>query len=389
MFVEKLKEENPGFLKTLIKLHQQGKILPDSYVIDLDQLLKNAKIILDEAEKKGIKLFFMLKQIGRNPEIAKELVRLGYTGAVVVDFKEARVMMNHRIPIGNIGHLVQIPEAMMNEVVAYGPEVITIYSMEKCRSINYAAEQLHKVQKILIRVFDDTDMIYSGQTAGIHLKELPSFLERIKELPGILVAGVTSFPCFLYDEAADKVTETPNLKTVQKAVEICKACGVEIKMINAPSTTCVETLALMKQAGVNYGEPGHGFTATTPAHRKKEMAEKSCIAYLSEISHNFQGKAYCYGGGYYRRSHAENALVGTSLENCRMMKLEPVSMENIDYHFGLNQEARVGETVIMAFRFQIFVTRSDVVLVKGAATDKPEIIGVYDSLGNKKWGALL
>ena len=38
----------------------------------------------------------------------------------------------------------------------------------------------------------------------------------------------------------------------------------------------------------------------------------------------------------------------------------------------------------MAFRYQIFVTRSDVVLVKGIQSGKPEIIGVYDSLGSEK-----
>ena len=38
----------------------------------------------------------------------------------------------------------------------------------------------------------------------------------------------------------------------------------------------------------------------------------------------------------------------------------------------------------MAFRYQIFVTRSDVVLVKGLSCGRPEIVGVYDALGRRR-----
>ena len=59
-------------------------------------------------------------------------------------------------------------------------------------------------------------------------------------------------------------------------------------------------------------------------------------------------------------------------------------MESIDYHFGLSRPCQVGETVVMSFRFQIFVTRSDVVLIDGISQGQPRIVGVYDSLGNEK-----
>ena len=71
-------------------------------------------------------------------------------------------MMRHRIPVANIGHLVQVPQAMMQEVIAYGPRVVTVFSPEKARAVGQAAQTLGKVQKILIRVYDESDMIYSG-----------------------------------------------------------------------------------------------------------------------------------------------------------------------------------------------------------------------------------
>lgn len=384
MFLERLQKDNPKFIEAMVKLQQEGALLPDSYAVDMEQFRANAAAIVASAKEKGIKLYFMLKQIGRNPVLAQELVKLGYDGAVVVDFKEAQVMMRHNIPIGNVGHLVQIPEAMIPQVVAYGPEVITVYTADKVRSISRAAEKLGKEQKILIRVFGDGDMIYPGQTAGIHLNDLAGFVAEVRDLPGIRIAGITSFPCFLYNGEKDDIAPTPNLQTVLKAKEILTDCGIAPEIINTPSTTCCRTLELMAEYGCNCGEPGHGLTGTTPHHVGHEQPEKSCIAYVSEISHNFDGLAYCYGGGFYRRSHVENALVGRSADAMRSMKVVPPSMEAIDYHFGLDQGCDVGETVIMAFRFQVFVTRSDMVLIEGVAEGSPVVSGVWDSLGDQK-----
>lgn len=384
MFLERLQKDNPQFIDAMVKLQQQGALLPDSYAVDMEQFRANAAAIVNSAKEKGIKLYFMLKQIGRNPVLAQELVKLGYDGAVVVDFKEAQVMMRHNIPIGNVGHLVQIPEGMVKQVVAYGPEVITVYTADKVRSISRAAAELGKEQKILIRVFGDGDMIYPGQTAGIHLDELAAFVAQIRDLPGIRIAGITSFPCFLYNAEADDIASTPNLQTVLKAKAILEELGIVPEIINTPSTTCCRTLEKMTEFGCNCGEPGHGLTGTTPYHVGHEQPEKSCIAYVSEISHNFDGLAYCYGGGFYRRSHVENALVGRDASNLRSMKVVPPSMEAIDYHFGLDQGCEVGETVIMAFRFQVFVTRSDMVLIEGVADGNPVVASVWNSLGDQK-----
>ena len=384
MFVERLQKDNPKFLDAMVKLQQAGALLPDAYAVDMEQFRANAAAIVASAKEKGIKLYFMLKQIGRNPVLAQELVKLGYDGAVVVDFKEAQVMMRHNIPIGNVGHLVQIPEAMIPQVVAYGPEVITVYTADKVRSISRAAAALGREQKILIRVFGDGDMIYPGQTAGIHLNDLAAFVEEVKDLPGIRIAGMTSFPCFLYNAEQDDIAPTANLQTVLKAKAILEGLGIVPEVINTPSATCCRTLELMAQYGCNCGEPGHGLTGTTPYHVDHAQPEKSCIAYVSEISHNFDGLAYCYGGGFYRRSHVEHALVGRTAANLRPVKVIPPSVEAIDYHFGLDQACAVGETVIMAFRFQVFVTRSDMVLIEGVAAGNPVVSSVWDSLGNQK-----
>ena len=122
----------------------------------------------------------MLKQLGRNPYIAKKLVELGYDGAVVVDFKEAQVMMKHDIPISNVGHLVQPPKAMLQALVNYHCTYFTVFSLEKIKDINECAKKAGIVQKLLIKVVGENDMIYSGQTAGFHLNELDELIKRSK-----------------------------------------------------------------------------------------------------------------------------------------------------------------------------------------------------------------
>ncbi|WZU02252.1 hypothetical protein MGH68_04335 [Erysipelothrix sp. D19-032] len=117
-------------------MHQTGQLEPDTYVVDMDILRQNAQKILTEASAANIDLYFMLKQLGRNPVIGQELVAMGYRGAVVVDFREAEIMMRHNIPLGNVGHLVQTPKHMLERVMAYGTEVFTVFSLDKVREIN-------------------------------------------------------------------------------------------------------------------------------------------------------------------------------------------------------------------------------------------------------------
>ena len=383
MFVDSVIKNNMSLLKEVIELHKCGRILPDSYVIDVDTFVDNAKIMLEKARSLKLKMYFMLKQVGRNPYLAKKLIETGYESAVVVDFKEAQIMMENDIPLGNVGHLVQTPKHLLKKVIDYGAEVITVYTYEKMAEINEAAKESNKVQDILIRVYDDGDSIYSGQEAGITLTDLEGVVRNANELKNIKIVGVTSFPCFLYDDEINDFRPTHNLETVLKAKEILIKNNIDVKEINLPSTTCCRTLDLLKKYGGTHGEPGHGLSASTPLHAKMDLKEKPCVVYVSEVSHNFKDHGYVYGGGIYRRGHMENCLVGENLEHYH---IKTPDIDSIDYHFVLDRKAKVSDIAIMAFRFQIFVTRSTVVLIEGLKTGTPHIVGVYDSEGHRMRG---
>jgi predicted amino acid racemase len=383
MFLEKTIRRNPALIKTSFDLHQSGQIMPDTYVIDLDMIIENAKNIIDSAKKHDLKMYFMLKQLGRNPIIAKELIKLGYSGAVAVDFNEALVYMDHNIPISNVGHLVQPPKALLQKLIDYQCEYITIYSIEKACDINEYLKNTNRKQKVMLRIISDQDRIYSGQHAGFHIDELEETIKELIKLEHIDIKGLTSFPCFLYNENTNKNEPTENLNTILKAKEIVEKFGINIENLNAPSTTCVETIEEMAKYPVNSGEPGHGLSGTTPLHAVKDSVEIPAVTYVSEVSHNLAGKSFCYGGGHYRRSHVDNALVGSDLDYSRYTKVIAPDLDSIDYHFGLSDLHTINETVIMAFRFQIFVTRSTVCIVKGIQSGNPEIVGFYNSLGSK------
>lgn len=381
MFIKKMQERNPELISTAIEFHKTGDIMPDSYVVDLDSLLVNAKVILEEAKKNQMKMYFMLKQLGRNPIIAKELMKIGYQGAVVVDFKEAEVMMKHHVPICNVGHLVQPPKAMIQKLVDYGCDYFTIYSVDKAKEINECAKKSNKIQKLLLRVVGKDDLIYSGQTAGFMLDELDVVITQIKNLSHVVIKGVTSFPCFIYDDKVKLNQPTNNLVSVLQAENILTEHGIDSDELNTPSTTCVATIQEMAKYGATSGEPGHGLTGTTPMHAYVDEVEIPSVIYLSEVSHNFRNKSYCFGGGHYRRSHMANALVSEKLMPCLV---NSPSLDSIDYHFELDQLFAVGDPVIMAFRFQIFVTRSDVVIISGLHQNQPKIVGRYNSFGDER-----
>ena len=51
MFVERLQKDNPKFIEAIVRLQQAGKLLPDSYAVDMEQYRANAKAIVESANE--------------------------------------------------------------------------------------------------------------------------------------------------------------------------------------------------------------------------------------------------------------------------------------------------------------------------------------------------
>ncbi len=389
MFLDISIRRNIELIEVAMGLHQEGKIRPNTYVLDLDRIEENAKKLKAEADKNNIKLYMMTKQIGRNPEVAKLISSVGIDKAVAVDPWEALVLARNGIKIGNVGHLVQIPSNMIKEIVELNPEVITVFTIEKAREISKEAEKQGKVQDIILKIIDDKDLIYEGQTGGFRKSELIESAKKIMEYKGVKIVGVTSFPCLLYNSQEKKVVETHNVKTLLDAAKILEEhLGLNLEQINFPSANSVSTISMIRKLGGTHGEPGHAFTGTIPINAHIDQPEIPAMVYISEISHIYGNEAYAYGGGYYRRGNIKKAIVGPNLEKGldNILKAIDISPTNIDYYGGLeleNRKVNIGDTVVYAFRTQIFVTRSEVALIKGIDNGNPRLVGIYDNLGNR------
>lgn len=383
MFLNSLLGENAALADVALQLIGEGAILPDTYVLDLDMIRENASKIAAEANTYGLKSYFMLKQLGRNPLVANSLADMGFCGAVCVDYREALVMARANVPIGHVGHLVQLPRNAIESVLRAHPDVVTVYSVEKAAELSDAAESLGIRQKVLLRVRSESDTTYPGQSAGFPLADLEKTVTQLERMPGIRIAGACSFPCFLYDKSVGDFVKQPNADTVITAARMLRDRGYDELQLNMPSGNCVHELGMVAKAGGTHIEPGHGLSGTTPYHADHNAAEKPAYVYVTEVSHNADNKSYCYGGGYYRRGHLVHAAVGNSLESAQLCNVSPLSDECIDYHLELEGSFSVSTSVLMCFRTQMFVTRSSIAVVEGIQHGKPELLGIWSPLGDR------
>lgn len=381
MFLELTQKYNPALIQYALELHQNGSISPNTYVIDLDTIKKNSKILSTEARKQDIELFFMTKQIGRNPLIAQAIVESGIEKAVAVDPWEAISLSQYGIKIGHVGHLVQIPKQMIAKVLALNPDYVTVFSYENAKNINEAASKMNKKQKVFLRIATKEDYIYNGQEGGFTFEQLKQQIENLEQLSDIEIAGLTSFPCVLIEK--DGAKTTPNVASMHIAKVFLEERGHRNLEMNMPSATSTDTLHLLKQNGATQGEPGHALTGTTPLHAVKVLQEKPAMIYVSEVSHFYEDKAYVFGGGFYPRSRMEGALVGTNKDDLKKVPIIENDPTNIDYYGTLyTNKVQIGDTVIYAFRTQIFVTNAQVAVVQNLEMN-PKLLGIFDSMGHK------
>lgn len=387
MFVDMTLKLNPRLIETAVQLHREGIIHPNTYLIDVDTVRENVKTMVRAAQESQITLYMMTKQFGRNPDLARIIAACGIERAVAVDPWEAFTLCQAGIKIGNVGHLVQIPSNMIRAILDLDPETVTVFGVEKAREISDVAVKLGRKQDLLLKVMGPRDKVYEGQLGGVREDQLLKEAVAIMKLPGVRIAGLTSFPCFLYDAEEGVVKQTENINTVIRcASQLRSKLGLPLEQINTPSANMASIFPLMHELGATHGEPGHSITGTTPIHAYQAMPEIPAMVYVTEVSHRYEDKAYTFGGGFYKRSQVKKAMVGATFEAMRdnMLEAEEISAESIDYYGTLRigaNKAKVGDTAVYAFRTQIFVTRSEVALVEGIRTGVPKIIGFYDSQG--------
>jgi predicted amino acid racemase len=388
MYLHRLLDRNPLLLETALELHQSGRIPPNTWVVDLDTIARNARALAAEARRLGLATYVMTKQHARNPYVTLTALANGLDKTVAVDMQCALLLRRYGVPIGHIGHLNQIPRRHIAEAVAMRPDVITVYSVERARWIDEAARAQGVVQDLLIRVHAEGDLFFGGQEGGFAEPDVPRAARDIRELEHVRLVGTTAFPCVVYDaDPGAPHVLSPNAATVARCAQTLRDLGFDVTQVNMPGNTSVLTMPMLAEAGATHVEPGHGLLGTSPAHAYLDgLPEAPAYTYVSEISHHVGERAYAFGGGLfrdiYREGAREDALVGSSFAQARGNVVEYVAdiPQIIDYHAVLadGSRCRVGDTALFGFRTQMQMTRSYVAPVSGLASGEPRLHGLFD-----------
>lgn len=389
MYLSRLMERNPRLMEAAIHLHQAGRVPPNTWLIDLDTVVGNARALSEVARQLGLTTYLMTKQYGRNPYVSALALANGLHKIVAVD--ETCALMAHRygLSVGHMGHLNQLPRHMTPMLVAMRPEVITIYNLEHARWIDAAAADLGIVQDLLMRVFAPGDVFFDGQEGGFHESEVPAIVEALSHLRHVRLVGVTAFPCVRYNHRAEENAEvTPNLHTILRAAETMRGMGVEVTQINAPGNTSTMTMPLVAPLGATHVEPGHALTGTTPNHAfyGDALPERPAYVYVTEISHHVGDRAYAYGGGLfhdgYQAGSTIGAYVGSNWEQARDNGVEYLHdiQQIIDYHVMLRpgNRCKVGDTALLFYRTQMQMTRAYIALVSGLSHGEERLHYLFD-----------
>lgn len=382
MFLNAVQRRNPGLVHFAAELHRSGAIPPNTFVIDQGAVRRNAARLATKARDLDLNLYFMAKQFGYDEHLMRVILP-AIPGSVAVDWMGAESLIAKNVPIKHLGHLVPVPFQRIPTLMANGcPEVWTLFDLEAANAVSQAASALHITQQVLLRVTGG--QLFPGQEGGFQLESVLNAAHAIARLPGLRLVGVTSYPCFTWDEALLVYKPTSNLDAILEAAHRLRSAGFEITQINAPGNSSLTVLPLLARYGATHGEPGHALTGTTPEQSLGISEEEPAALYVSEVSTVLpSGKALVYGGGLYARAHAKSALVGGSVEELQQREAIPVTFpppQFIDYQCTLEvpetQRVYVGDTVVMAFRFQLFVLRSYRAIVEQNSTGNWELIAV-------------
>lgn len=392
MFLDVLMRRNPRFVKAAMALHQGGQIPPNSYVLDLDAVEQNARTISAEAQKLNLKTFAMTKQVGRNSGFCEAVMRGGIDRSVAVDMDCAIACHRAGLKTGHLGHLVQVPSGDAHYAAHHlRPDYWTVFSKDKAAETAHAAATAGRVQAVLARIQTTGDTFYRGHEGGFSAADICKVAQHIEGLEGASFAGITTFPALLFDLENRRVKPTQNLDTLARAAEALAASGFTNIEVNAPGTNSTVMLAALAQAGATQCEPGNALHGTTPLHAIEDLPEAPAVLYLTEVSHQHGGNAFCFGGGLYTDpvfpKYDVKALVSSepTASPSALASVEIPDYSAIDYYGMIDAtgpvKPRTRDTVVFGFRGQAFVTRANIVGVSGISTGVPHVTSIENIFG--------
>jgi predicted amino acid racemase len=411
-YMDQLKSKNSNLIEVAARLHRSGDILANTYVLDMDAHKYNARLISQAARQHGLNLYYMSKQIGRNPLVTQAIINEGFDGVVAVEMQDVRFLHRYGIKISHVGHLVNIPTTEIEYALSTNPEVVTVFSVEKAKQIADVAARRGITQKFLVRPIGPNDLSIPYMEGGFKEEDIASAVKKINTFDGVKVVGVVTFPAILFDMVNTRPFLTPNVATVQRVAEKLRSQGIEVEQVNLPSNNHSKTMKMIADAGATHVEPGSGVTGFSASQIYDGAPETPAFVYVSEVSHFIDNWVYIYGGGFgyidvwgiFYDNGITNpdkskfqfpTFVGSTPQTIKDNVVQGEVFQGIlDYHARLYRgtgKAEIGDTVLCGFRPQFFLTRAMVAVVSGLRDNNPRLLGIFDHANNlvDKHGHLL
>ena len=394
--LEIVERTNPALIEAARHLHQRREIPPDCYVVDLEVVEENARLLARHAESKNLRLYAMTKQFNRNPSILKAISRAGVDKFVAVDIEGARALNAHGFDVAHVGHLSQIPRFWIPEVLSMRPDVWTVYGYENARLISDAAFAMGLTQDLLLKVIGPEDFAYTAQEGGIPSGRVVAVARKIRDLPAVRMVGVTGFPTIAYDAAANRLKALPNLVTIiESARRVQDELSVEMSQINCPGHSSCASMDLIADHGGTDAEPGSAFWGMAPQQLFGDDIGRPGQVYLTEVSHRDRDRVMVLGGGFYPGRQDGPWAVSAALVGDRSdvgvgnrVRAEIPDARWIDYYARLypaaGQRVRSGDSAVFFFRPQVFNSRSaHVAAIDCVQQGDPTVVSVHDKANRR------
>lgn len=402
-YMEQLKTKNPGLVEAATDLHRSGKIPTNTFLLDLDAHVYNAETMRKEADKYNLSLYYMSKQIARNPIISQRVLDTGFKGVVAVEIQDVRILNKYGVKISHIGHLVNIPTSDVEFALSTRPEVVTVFNVERAKQVANTASKRGFTQKLLVRPIGANDLVLPYMEGGFREDEIVPAVREMNRLKGVKVVGLTTFPSMLFDLVKCEPFLTPNVETVRRAKAKLEENGVQISQMNLPSNNHSTTMKMIAAAGATHVEPGQGVTGFSQSQIFANPPEIPAFVYVTEVSHFVGDWTYIFGGGFAyidvwgityeggvtmpdKSKFEFPVFVGKSSSSIMSNVVNGEMFQGlVDYHARLYNgpgKTEVGDTVICGWRPQMFLTRAMVAVVGGIKDHNPKLLGIFDHAGN-------
>jgi predicted amino acid racemase len=398
-----LARRNPALIEAAAILHREGGIPPDCYVVDLDRIAANCRLLRAALADTGLGTFFEAKQFGRCPPICATVRENGFDRALAIDTEELYALERQGIPIGHAGHLGQIPAADVEHVVtSTRPDYVTVFSLDKCRQIARVAERHGLLQAIVLRVDGPSDIVARSLAGGVPESDAVRVIADIGRLDGVRFAGFTTYPAIRFDLRRQCWVTTSNFETMTRLADRVQGeLGLEVEQINAAGNICAASVGLI--AGkATHCEPGQAFVGGLVANAFVDQAEVPAMAYVTEVSHVVGGVPYVFASSWLANNtvgiwnHLEYDALSGTIPGADGAGGRPVAAK--PQHFAASdptafmynairpldgRDTNVGDTVVFGFRSQLYRANGALVaVVEGLGDGAPRLRGLFDRNGN-------